>query len=284
MSHPNICTIFALGELPDGRHFIAMEYIEGQTLRHRLTVDRLSLREALDISSQIAAGVSAAHALGIIHRDLKPENVLIRPDGLVKVVDFGLAKLALATDSEGAGTTHLDAKTDPGSAVGTIAYMSPEQARAQEVDARTDIWSLGVLLYEMVAGRSPFAGKSSSDVLAAILEREPAPLARFDPDAPAELQRIVSKALRKDREQRYQGMKDLLLDLQALRDDRAGQAWGNGADAPSPGPVATPMPPHAPPRLRPRASRCGRSPAPSTSLQASPDTRSLRRSLRGSWR
>jgi serine/threonine protein kinase len=202
LSHPNICTIFALGDMPDGRRFIAMEYIDGQTLRHRLTAERLSLREALDISSQIAAGVSAAHALGIVHRDLKPENIIIRPDGLVKVVDFGLAKLALSSQLASGGTTRLGAKTDPGSAVGTIAYMSPEQVRAQEVDARTDIWSLGVLLYEMVAGRTPFDGKSSSDVLAAILERDPPPLARFDPDAPGELQRILSKALRKDREQR----------------------------------------------------------------------------------
>ena len=240
LSHPNICTIFALGELPDGRHFIAMEYIDGHTLRHRLSADRVSLRDALDISSQIAAGVSAAHAVGIIHRDLKPENVVIRPDGLVKVVDFGLAKLAFPTDSHGGGTTHLEAKTDPGSAVGTIAYMSPEQARAQEVDARTDIWSLGVLLYEMVAGRTPFAGTSSSDVLAGILDREPAPLARFDPHAPAELQRIIGKALRKDREQRYQGMKDLLLDLQALRESRGSQALSGDADARGPGPEAPP--------------------------------------------
>ena len=240
LSHPNICTIFALGELPDGRHFIAMEYIDGHTLRHRLSADRVSLRDALDISSQIAAGVSAAHAVGIIHRDLKPENVVIRPDGLVKVVDFGLAKLALPTDAHGGGTTHLEAKTDPGSAVGTIAYMSPEQARAQEVDARTDIWSLGVLLYEMVAGRTPFAGTSSSDVLAAILDRDPPPLARFDPQAPPELQRIIGKALRKDREQRYQGMKDLLLDLQALRESRGSQALSGDADARGPGPEAPP--------------------------------------------
>lgn len=132
LSHPSICTIFAIGELPDGRRFIAMEYIEGHRLRHRLNADRLSLRDALDTSSQIASGVSAAHAVGIIHRDLKAENVVIRPDGLVKVVDFGLAKLALPTDAHGGGTTHLEAKTDPGSAVGTIAYMSPEQARARD--------------------------------------------------------------------------------------------------------------------------------------------------------
>ena len=216
LNHPNICTIFALGELPDGGHFIAMEYIEGQTLRHRLTADRLSIREALEVGSQIAAGVSAAHARGIVHRDLKPENVSIRSDGLVKVLDFGLAKLADTGPRAAEGTTHLEAKTDPGSAVGTIAYMSPEQARAQEVDARTDIWSLGVVLYEMVAGRSPFAERSSSEVVAAILDREPEPLTRFAPQVPRELQRVVTKALRKDRDKRYQSIKDLQLDLEAL--------------------------------------------------------------------
>jgi len=235
LSHPNICTTHALGELPDGRRFIAMEHVAGETLRHRLSKERLSLNEALDISSQVAAGVSAAHTLGIVHRDLKPENVIIRPDGLVKVIDFGLAKLALATDSKGDATTHLDAKTDPGSAVGTIAYMSPEQVRAQDVDARTDIWSLGAVLYEMVAGRTPFAGQSSSDVLAHILERDPAPLARFDPQAPPELQRIIGKALRKDRSQRYQTVQDLLLDVQALHADLDAQArLGSGLTGSTP--------------------------------------------------
>jgi Tol biopolymer transport system component len=159
----------------------------------------------------------AAHAHGIVHRDIKPENVMLRPDGLVKVLDFGLAKLT--ADSAALETTHTAFHTDAGTVAGTVAYMSPEQARGQHVDARTDIWSLGVVLYEMVAGRSPFAASSSSDMLAAILEHEPAPLARSEPEVPAELQRVVTKALRKDRAQRYQTVQDLLLDVQVLREE-----------------------------------------------------------------
>ena len=220
LSHPNVCTILALGETSEGEHYIAMEYVEGEMLRKRISTSRLSIREALDIAIQVAAALTAAHAAGITHRDIKPENVMLRPDGFVKVLDFGLAKLALAgPERAGTETTRMLLKTDAGVVVGTAAYMSPEQARGQEVDARTDIWSLGVLLYEMVAGRGPFAGPSGSDVLAAILQNEPPPVARFEPDAPAELHRILSKTLRKDRAQRYQTVQDLLLDLQALRDE-----------------------------------------------------------------
>jgi serine/threonine protein kinase/Tol biopolymer transport system component len=225
LNHPNVCTIHALGETSDGQHYIAMEYVEGETLRQRLSTTRLSIREALDIAIQAAAALSAAHAGGIVHRDIKPENVMLRLDGFVKVLDFGLAKLApSAPDLAGADSTRTVLKTDARMVVGTAAYMSPEQARGQEVDARTDIWSLGVMLYEVVAGKSPFAAPSGSEVLAAILEREPAPLARFEPDTPAELQRILAKALRKDRTQRYQSIHDLLLDLQVLRDDLQAQA------------------------------------------------------------
>ena len=175
------------------------------------------MREALDVAVQVASALSAAHAAAIAHRDVKPENVILRPDGFVKVLDFGLAKLVAPSLTDAAAATRTMVRTEAGTVVGTVAYMSPEQARGQEVDHRTDIWSLGVMIYEMVAGRCPFTWHNRSDVLAAILDREPAPLARFEPDAPPELQRIVGKALRKDREQRYQGMKDLLLDLQALR-------------------------------------------------------------------
>ena len=217
LNHPNVCTIHALGVAADGRHFIAMEYVEGQTLRERFVRGSLKRRESFDIAIQIASALTAAHASGIIHRDLKPENVVLRPDGFAKVLDFGLAKL-VATESDPELATRTVLHTDAGTAVGTVAYMSPEQARAEYVDVRTDIWAVGVVLYEMVAGRRPFAGQSTSEVLAAILEHDPAPLARFDPDVPHELQRMVTKALRKDPEQRYQVMKDLMLDLQALRD------------------------------------------------------------------
>ncbi len=217
LNHPNVCTILALGQTADGQHYIAMEYVEGETLRKRLASAHLTIRDSLDIAIQIASALTTAHAIGIVHRDIKPENVMLRLDGFVKVLDFGLAKLVSASDTLEAQSTRTAFRTDPGHVVGTIAYMSPEQARGQQVDPRTDIWSLGVMLYEMLAGQSPFAGPSGSDVVAAILEREPAPLARFEPSASAELQRIVTKTLRKECAQRYQTVQDLALDLRALR-------------------------------------------------------------------
>ncbi len=206
LNHPNIITIHEIGEA-EGIHFIATEFIEGQTLRRQMAGGRLKLGATLEVATQVASALSAAHAAGIVHRDIKPENVMLRRDGYVKVLDFGLAKLterrARATDTD--APTSASVKTDPGTVMGTVTYISPEQARGMEVDARTDIFSLGVVLYEMISGRLPFEGETTTDVLVSILEKEPPPLSRHAPEAPAELQRIVSKALRKDREERYIG-------------------------------------------------------------------------------
>ena len=221
LSHPNILTIFDIGK-EDSIHFIATEFVDGQTLRSTLTQARMKISDVLDVASQTAAALAAAHAAGIIHRDIKPENIMLRPDGLIKVLDFGLAKLveiqALSTDS--GARTLINADTDPGTVMGTVAYMSPEQARGQKVDARTDIFSLGVVVYEMIAGRAPFEGETASHVIVSILEKEPAPLTGSSPDVPSELERIVSKALAKDKDERYQTVKDLLIDLKRLKQRR----------------------------------------------------------------
>ena len=226
LNHPNILTVYDIGQTDSGTHFIATEYINGETLRHYIQCSRMKRRDALDLITQVASALAAAHQAGIIHRDIKPENIMRRPDGIAKVLDFGLAKLTEratpTTDSEAA--TISKQATDPGTIMGTVAYMSPEQARGKEVDARTDIFSLGIVLYEMVAGRPPFAGESSTDVLAAIIDKEPPPLLRYDDETPAELQRIVTKCLRKERDERYQTMRDVLLDLRELRDELALEA------------------------------------------------------------
>lgn len=213
LNHPNILTIYEIGA-EAGLHFMTMEFIDGATLR-QYSAKKLTLREVLDISIQVASALTAAHAAGIIHRDIKPENIMVRPDGYVKVLDFGLAKLAERThrsDPEAATIV----KTEPGVIMGTASYMSPEQARGQEVDARSDIWSLGVVVYELLAGRLPFEGQTSSDVISNILQKEPPILRQHAPDVPNELERIIGKALTKDREERYQTAKDLLIDLKRL--------------------------------------------------------------------
>ena len=220
LNHPNVCMIHEVGEMKDGRHYIVMEHIDGVTLRQQMATHSLKQSQVLDIATQVAAALAAAHGAGIVHRDIKPENVMVRNDGLIKVLDFGLAKrttVPVVVD-HGASTKVL-VHTEPGMVMGTVAYMSPEQARGLEIDARTDIWSLGVVLYEMVTGKVPFAGATSSDLIVSILDREPLPLSRHLPDVPAELQRIVSKALRKDKEERYQVVKDLLLDLKSLKQE-----------------------------------------------------------------
>jgi eukaryotic-like serine/threonine-protein kinase len=220
LNHPNIVTIFEVGQV-DGRHFIATEYIDGQTLRERVSGAQLEVREALDVAAQIASALEAAHEAGIVHRDIKPENVIVRRDGLVKVLDFGLAKLA-ERQSGSAGfepTTVEGVNTTPGMVLGTVSYMSPEQARGLQVDARSDNFSLGVVMYEMVAGRCSFVGATPSDVMAAILQNEPLPLTRFARNVPAEFERIVAKALCKDREDRYQTASELSVDLKSLKQE-----------------------------------------------------------------
>ncbi len=237
LNHPNIITIHEIGEV-DHRHFIISEFVEGETLRQRMRSYRMDQAAALEIVVQVASALAAAHAAGIVHRDIKPENVMVRPDGLVKVLDFGLAKLtetqASTVDSQ--ASTLAGMNTETGVVMGTARYMSPEQARGQKVDARTDIFSLGVVLYEVLAGCAPFAGASASDVIAAILTTEPAPLSQHLPEAAPELERIVNKALRKDREWRYQAVKDLLVDLKSFKQEfeleaKSGRADRGKADA-----------------------------------------------------
>ncbi|HEX9425588.1 MAG TPA: protein kinase [Pyrinomonadaceae bacterium] len=218
LNHPNIITIYEINEI-DSRHFIVTEFIDGETLRQRMKHEHLKLNDLLEIAIQAAGALAAAHAAGIIHRDIKPENIMVRRDGYIKVLDFGLAKLTQPegspTDTEAPTKALVD--TGAGTVLGTSYYMSPEQAKGKRVDARTDLWSLGVVIYEMVAGHVPFEAETPSEVIGLILNKEPPPLARYDREAPPELERIVTKALTKDLEERYQTARDLLVDLKRLK-------------------------------------------------------------------
>ncbi len=218
LSHPNVCVIHEISETDDGRPFIAMEYIEGVTLRQRIKETGMKLGDALDIAIQIGDALRGAHEAGVVHRDIKPENIMIRRDGYLKVLDFGLAKLTERRNSrDGVTMSTLLVNSSPGTVMGTAGYMSPEQARGVAVDERTDIWSLGVVLYEMVSGKIPFAGPTPTDVVIAIVEREPPSISQYVDAVPAELERIVRKALRKDPEERYQIVREMATDLRSLR-------------------------------------------------------------------
>src|SRR5436309_6549806 len=218
LNHPNILTIYEIGE-DHSIHYIASELIEGETLRERLQRGPMHLSEALDVAIQVASALAAAHQAGIVHRDIKPENIMLRPDGYAKVLDFGIAKLAeqeLPT-SMPKNEALLLVETNLRSILGTVRYMSPEQACGEQIDKRTDIWSLGVVLYEMVTGHEPFIGDTPREVMTSILETEPPPLKSYIRQAPAELQQIVSKTLRKERTERYQSVSEMLQALKNLR-------------------------------------------------------------------
>lgn len=219
LSHPNVCTIHEVIQTEDGRHCIVMENVEGMALRERMTNGHMTLNEVLDIAIQIASALSSAHGAGIVHRDIKPENVMVRSDGYVKVLDFGLAKLADKTSvlaNSDVETRAIELKTTPGMVMGTVAYMSPEQARGLPVDARTDVWSLAVVLYEMVAGRHPFSGQTQTDLIVSIVEREPDSLSDARPNARS-LQPIIMKALAKEPNQRYQTAEEILSELKSVK-------------------------------------------------------------------
>ncbi len=225
LNHPNIITIYEIDD-EGGSLYIAMELVEGRTLGSYIKNGDLDLAKTLDVAIQIASALAAAHQANVVHRDIKPDNVIVRPDGLVKVLDFGLAKLTEKPDAQNLEALSTIFKTSPGLVMGTIGYMSPEQTRGKQVDARSDIFSFGTLLYQMLTGKRPFVGANNADIVVAILNEEPVPLTEAAPGAPPEFEAVIRKALRKDRDERYQSASEVLADL---RDVREALSLGNGS-------------------------------------------------------